>query len=311
MAKRSQVKSYNTICLERADGIATITLDRPDRLNAFTEPMLEELVDAFDRTDADDDVRAVIVTGSGRAFCAGADLEAGGSTFTRDAEPFSMDRHPDGGGVLTRRIFDSAKPVIGAINGAAVGIGITMTLPMDIRLAADSARFGFVFARRGLVPEAASSFFLPRLVGISRAAEWVYTARIFGADEALAGGLVRSLHPPDELLPAARSLATQMAEGTSAVAIALARRMLWQMLADGDPAKAHEVDSEALHFLGSSADVREGVASFLEKREAAFPLRVSRDMPAFFGRWQAERGGLGPSPGNGHGRSYDRLRPAR
>ena len=184
-----------------------------------------------------------------------------------------MDRHPDGGGVLTRRIFDSAKPVIGAINGAAVGIGITMTLPMDIRLAADSARFGFVFARRGLVPEAASSFFLPRLVGISRAAEWVYTARIFGADEALAGGLVRSLHPPDELLPAARALAMQMAEGTSAVAIALARRMLWQMLADGAPAKAHEVDSEALHFLGSSADVREGVASFLEKREPRYTGR--------------------------------------
>src|SRR4051794_4232166 len=303
--------SYETIRLASADGVATITLDRPDRLNAFTERMLDELVDAFDRTDADDDVRAVVVTGSGRAFCAGADLESGGDIFARAGEPFSMERHADGGGVLTRRIFDSAKPVIGAINGPAVGIGVTLTLPMDVRLASETARFGFVFAKRGIVPEAASTFFLPRLVGISQAAEWVLSARIFGADEALAGRLVRSVHPPDELLPAARALAAEMAQGKSAVAVAVARRMLWQMLADGTPAAAHAADSEALHFFGSSDDVREGVSAFLEKREAAFPLRVSRDMPAFFTRWQQERGGLLPGDAARGGRSYDRLPPAR
>jgi len=297
---------YETIRLERADGIAVITLERPDRLNAFTEQMLEDLVDAFDRTDADDDIGAVVVTGTGRAFCAGADLAEGGATFERDGEPFTMERHPDGGGVLTRRIFDSAKPVIGAINGPAVGIGVTFTLPMDARLASETARFGFVFAKRGLVPEAASSFFLPRLVGIAQAAEWVLTARIFDAEEALAGGLVRSVHPPDELLGAAKALAIEMAEGKSKVAVAVARRMLWQMHAEGTPAAAHEADSEALHFLGSSEDVREGVTAFLEKREADFPLRVSQDMPAFFTRWQEERGGLLPQTG----RSYDRL-PAR
>ena len=303
--------SYETIRLASANSVATITLDRPDRLNAFTERMLDELVDAFDRTDDDDDVRAVVVTGSGRAFCAGADLEGGGDIFARAGEPFSMERHPDGGGVLTRRIFDSAKPVIAAINGPAVGIGITMTLAMDVRMAADTARFGFVFLKRGLVPEAASTFFLPRLVGISRAAEWVYTGRIFGAEEALSGGLIRSVHPGGDLLDAVRALAAEMADGTSPVATAIARRMLWQMLAHGDPARAHEADSEALHFLGPSAEVREGVASFLEKRPAAFPLAVSRDMPPFFARWQSERGGLGPPPGDGSGPSYDRVRTAR
>lgn len=287
MGSQSDGTGYATISLERDDAVATITLDRPDRLNAFTDAMLEELVDAFDRTDADDDIRAVIVTGRGRAFCAGADLGAGEATFERDPEPFSMERHADGGGVLARRIFDSVKPVIGAINGPAVGIGITMTLPMDVRLMADTARAGFVFARRGLVPEACSSFFLPRVVGITQAAEWVFSGRIFGADEALAGGLVRSVHPAEELLPAARALAAEFAEGKSAVAVAIARRMLWQMLADGDPVAAHEADSEALHFLGGSDDVREGVTAFLEKRDAAFPLRVSRDLPPFFARWQA------------------------
>src|SRR3954454_12674966 len=311
MADPSQATGYATIRLEREDGVATIELHRPDRLNAFTEEMLEELVDAFDRTDADDDVRAVVVTGSGRAFCAGADLQGGDATFERDAEPFDMERHADGGGVLARRIFDSAKPVIGAINGAAVGIGVTMTLPMDVRLAADDARFGFVFARRGLVPEACSSFFLPRVVGISRAAEWVFSGRIFDAREALAGGLVRSVHPPDELLSVARALAAEFGEGKSAVAVALARRMLWQMLGDGDPATANELESEALHFLGASDDAQEGVTSFLEKRDAVFPMRVSRDMPGFYARWQAERGGLRPEPASSAARSYDRLRPAR
>jgi enoyl-CoA hydratase/carnithine racemase len=254
---------FKTILLEREDGVATITLNRPDRLNAFTEEMLEELLEALDLTDADDDVRAVIFTGSGRAFCAGADLGRGGDTFKRDDEPFSLERHADGGGRLTLRLFDSAKPLIAAVNGPAVGVGVTMTLPMDVRLAADSARFGFVFAKRGIVPEACSSFFLPRVV-------------------------VRSIHPADELLPAARALATEFQDGTAPVAVAIARRMLWRILADGSPAKAHEFDSEALHFLGASDDVREGVVSFLEKREADFPMRVSRDMPDFYERWRIE-----------------------
>jgi enoyl-CoA hydratase/carnithine racemase len=277
---------FQTIALEREDGVATITLNRPDRLNAFTEEMLEELLEALDLTDADDDVRAVIFTGSGRAFCAGADLGRGGDTFKRDDEPFSMERHADGGGVLALRLFDSAKPLIAAVNGPAVGVGVTMTLPMDVRLAADGARFGFVFARRGIVPEACSSFFLPRLVGMAQAAEWVFSGRVFDAQEGLAGGLVRSIHPADELLPAARALAEEFRDGTAAVAVAIARRMLWQMLGDGSPAKSHELGSEALHYLGRSDDVREGVVAFLEKRDAVFPMRVSRDMPDFYERWR-------------------------
>jgi enoyl-CoA hydratase/carnithine racemase len=291
MGSLSDGTAYETISLDRDGAIATITLDRPDRLNAFTEAMLEELVDAFDRTDADDDVRAVIFTGSGRAFCAGADLGRGGETFRRDEEPFSLERHHDGGGLLALRLFDSAKPLIAAVNGPAVGVGVTMTLPMDIRLAADGARFGFVFAKRGIVPEACSSFFLPRVVGIAQAAEWVFSGRVFDASEALAGGLVRSVHPADELLQAARALAARFADGTAPVAVAIARRMLWRMLADGSPANAHAIDSEALHFLGASDDVREGVESFLEKREPVFPLRVSRDMPEFYERWRSEYAG--------------------
>jgi enoyl-CoA hydratase/carnithine racemase len=279
---------FKTILLEREDGVATLTLNRPDRLNAFTEEMLEELLEALDLTDADDDVRAVIFTGSGRAFCAGADLGKGGETFKQGDEPFSLEQHRDGGGRLTLRLFDSAKPVIAAVNGPSVGVGVTMTLPMDVRLAADSARFGFVFAKRGIVPEAASSFFLPRVVGIAQAAEWVFSGRVFDAQEALAGGLVRSVHPADELLSAARALAEDFRDGTAPVAVAIARRMLWRMLADGSPAKAHEIDSEALHFLGASDDVHEGVVSFLEKREPDFPLRVSRDMPDFYERWRTE-----------------------
>ena len=288
----SSSPDFQTILLERDDGIATITLHRPDRLNAFTQQMLDDMLVALDITDSDDEVRAVIVTGSGRAFCAGADLGRGGETFTRDAEPFSMERHADGGGILSLRLLDSAKPVIAAVNGPAVGVGVTMTLPMDIRLAAEEARFGFVFARRGIVPEACSSFFLPRVVGMAQAAEWVYSGRVFGADEALGARLVRSVHPADELLGAARALAAEIRDATSAVAVAIARRMLWRMLADGTPDKTHELDSQALHFLGSSDDVREGVTSFLEKRAPSFPMRVSRDMPDFYERWRSEGVGL-------------------
>jgi enoyl-CoA hydratase/carnithine racemase len=267
-----------------AEGTLTITLDRPDRLNAFTTRMMEELLDAFDRSDADDSVRAVIVTGRGRGFCAGADLGSGGATFEYPSQSAAV--HRDGGGRVSLRIFESTKPVIAAINGPAVGVGITMTLPMDIRMASTGAKMGFVFARRGIVPEACSTWFLPRVVGISQAMEWVATGRVFPAAEALEGGLVRSVHPPEELLPAARALAAEMAEGTSAVSIALARQMLWRMLGADHPMEAHKIDSRGIEAMGRSADAREGVESFLEKRPAHFPGRVSADMPAFYPWWQ-------------------------
>ena len=278
---------YEQIAYDLQDGIATITLDRPDRLNAFTDRMAEELLHARDRVAAAADVRAVIFTGRGRAYCAGADLGNGTEIFERDPSgQFVMERDADYGGVIARRLFESTKPLIGAITGAAVGIGVSSTLPMDVRLASEHARFGFVFARRGLVPEACSSWFLPRIVGISQAAEWVFSGRIFGAEEALKAGLVRGVHPADELLGAARELARSMTESTAPVAVALSRRMLWQMLGEPSPAVAHEIDSRGIFFLGRSDDVKEGVAAFLEKRPAAFPLRVSTDMPEFFREWQ-------------------------
>ncbi|HEX9991824.1 MAG TPA: crotonase/enoyl-CoA hydratase family protein [Acidimicrobiales bacterium] len=276
------------VATDVADGVLTITLDRPDRLNAFTATMLRELLDAFDRADEDDAVRAVVVTGRGRAFCAGADLSSGGDTFDPAAHGGSerAEEHRDGGGLLTLRIFASKKPVIAAVNGPAVGVGVTMTLPMDVRLASRDARFGFVFARRGIVPEACSSWFLPRVVGISRAIEWCATGRVFGADEALDGGLVRSVHPPDELLPAAHALAREIAEHTAPVSVAVTRQLLWRMLGASHPIEAHRVDSQALFHLGRSADVVEGVTAFLEKRPARFPGRVSGDLPPFFPWWE-------------------------
>lgn len=284
---------YEQIAYEVDDGILTITLDRPDQLNAFTGRMMHELLDAFDRSDADDDVRVVVVTGRGRGFCAGADLSAGGDTFdagSRGAEVgVGGDGHAvprDGGGRVTLRIFDSLKPVIAAINGPAVGVGITMTLPMDIRLASDTAKIGFVFARRGIVPEAASSWFLPRAVGISRAMEWVATGRVFPASEALEAGLLRSVHAPDELLPAAYAIAREIADATAPVSVALSRQMLWKMLGAPHPMDAHRIDSAAIVARGSSADAVEGVTSFLEKRPAEFPMRVSDGMPDFFPWWQ-------------------------
>jgi enoyl-CoA hydratase/carnithine racemase len=264
---------------EVSDGILTLTLDRPERMNAFTPTMLEELLVAFDRADADDDVRAVVVTGAGRAFCAGADLEKGGETFDWRARQHSDEPPRDGGGRVTLRIFDCTKPVIAAINGAAVGVGITMTLPMDIRLVAEGAKIGFVFTRRGIVPEAASSWFLPRIVGISQAMEWAATGRVFDADEALRGGLVRSVHPPDELLGAAYALAREIADNTAPVSVALARRMMWTMLGARHPMEAHRADSHAMFLRGQSDDVREGVMSFLEKRPARFTDRVSDGLP--------------------------------
>ena len=283
---------FETLLYDVQDGIATMTLNRPDRLNAFTPQMRDDLVAAFDRTDADDAVRGVIVTGAGRAFCAGADLSGGGQTFdyasrgnaARDKLKVG-DVFRDGGGIVTLRIFNSLKPVIGAINGAAVGIGMTMQLPMDIRMASTDARFGFVFARRGITPEAASSWFLGRLVGMQTALEWCFTGRVFGAQEALDRGLVRSLHTPDDLLPAARALAREIADHTAPVSVALTRQMLWRMAGADHPMQAHRVDSRAIQSRGQSADVREGVSAFLDKRPAVYTDQVSTDMPAFFPWW--------------------------
>jgi enoyl-CoA hydratase/carnithine racemase len=278
---------YEEIAYEVEDGVLTITLDRPDRLNAFTVRMHEELIAAFDQSDGDDAVRVVIVTGRGRGFCAGADLGAGGSTFDHDATGLAPTegRHRDEGGLVTLRIFSSTKPVIAAVNGPAVGVGVTMTLPMDVRLAAESARFGFVFARRGIVPEACSSWFLPRVVGISQAAEWCYTGRVFPASEAFEAGLVRRVYPDDELLPAARELAREIADNTSAVSVAVTRQMLWRMLGESHPMAAHKVDSRAIDELGRGADAREGVMSFLEKRPPRFTLRPTADMPPVYPWW--------------------------
>ncbi len=276
---------YTQIAYDVSDKIATITLDRPEKLNAFTGTMMYEIIDAFDQVDADDDVRVVIVTGAGRGFCAGADLSAsGGETFSSGGSDIQTDAGVprDGGGMVSLRIFECTKPVIGAINGASVGVGVTMTLPMDFRLASEHAKFGFVFARRGIVPEACSSYFLPRLVGISQATEWCYTGRVFSADEALAGGLVRSIHAADELLPAARAIATEIAENTAPVSVALSRQMLWRMLGADHPMVAHRADSRGILSRGSSDDAREGVTSFLEKRQPEYPVKVSDGLPDIF-----------------------------
>ena len=283
---------FETLLYSVDDGVATMTLNRPDKLNAFTTRMMVEMIAAFDETDRDDAVKAVIVTGAGRAFCAGADLSAGGSTFDRNANPEAerlaarvngVDR--DGGGRVTLRIFDSLKPVIAAVNGPAVGIGVTMQLAMDIRLASTTARFGFVFARRGITPEAASSWFLPRLVGVQTALEWCYTGRVFPAQEALDKGLVRSLHAPEDLLPAARALAREIIENTAPVSIALTRQMIWRMAGADHPMMAHQADSRAIQARGASGDAREGVASFLEKRSANYPNLVSSDVPDIWPHW--------------------------
>ena len=271
--------AYEQITTDLTDHIFTITLNRPDRLNAWTQTMCTELLDAFDRAEADDEVRAVIMTGAGRAYCAGADLAAGGETFDARSRDSVAGHNRDNGGVFTLRMFDCTKPVIGAINGAAVGVGATMTLPMDVRLASVEARFGFVFARRGIVPEACSSWFLPRVVGISRAMEWVATGRVFPAQEALEGGLVRSVHPAGELLDAARALAAEIADNAAPVSVALARRMMWRMLGADHPMMAHRADSRAMLVRGQSDDVREGISSFLEKRPAHFTDRVSAGLP--------------------------------
>ncbi|MDZ4138861.1 MAG: crotonase/enoyl-CoA hydratase family protein [Erythrobacter sp.] len=281
---------YSQIIVIKTDGIATITLNRPDKMNAYTRTMGEEIIAAMDDLDADDAVRAVIFTGSGeRAFCAGADLtpEGGGHVFSDPTQVDSLSdpKVRDGGGLLTLRLFESKKPLISACNGVAVGVGATMQLAMDIRLASETARYGFVFARRGIVPEAASSWFLPRIVGISQALEWCYTGRVFDAAEARAGGLVRSIHAPQDLLHAATSLAREMAENTSAISVAMTRAMMWRLMSADHPMEAHKIDSRAIYRLSRGADAKEGIASFLEKRRPMYPGKVSADMPDFYPWW--------------------------
>ena len=284
---------FETITLEKADKVAILTLNRPDKMNAFTGQMMLDVCAAFDQTDADDNVSVVIVTGAGRAFCAGADLSEGAKTFDYDnrsdrldkGDAGSLDRVRDSGGIMTLRLFNSLKPIIGAINGAAVGVGATMQLPMDIRIASYAAKFGFVFARRGIVPEACSSWFLPRIVGVSKALEWCYSGRVFDAQEALTGGLVRSLHAPEDLLPAAQALAREIADNTAPVSIALTRQMMWRMLGADHPMAAHKIDSRGVYARGQSSDAKEGVMSFLEKRPPVFANSVSQDMPNFYPWW--------------------------
>jgi enoyl-CoA hydratase/carnithine racemase len=278
---------FEQIAIEVADRVLTITLNRPERLNAWTARMGMELRAAFDLADADDEVRAIIVTGAGRGFCAGADLASGGDTFDARKREAVAGAMRDNGGEFTLRVFESTKPVIAAINGPAVGVGATTTLPMDIRLAAEDARIGFVFARRGIIPEACSSWFLPRVVGISRAMEWVATGRVFSAQEALEGGLVRSVHPQAQLLDAARELASELAENTAPVSVALARQLMWRMLGAEHPMLAHRADSRGMVARGQSADAVEGITAFLEKRPAQFPDRVSEGLPDVMPGWRA------------------------
>lgn len=285
--------TFETLDYAVEDGVALVTLNRPDKLNAFNTQMMKDLIAVFDETDGDDDVRAVIVTGAGRAFCAGADLSAGAATFDYDARggedraaraPEGVQR--DGGGLVTLRIFDSLKPVISACNGAAVGVGVTMQLAMDIRLASTDARYGFVFARRGINPEACSSWFLPRLVGVQTALEWCYTGRLFPAQEAHEKGLVRSVHAPEDLLPAAKAIAREIADNTAPVSVAITRQLIWRMAGAAHPMEAHKADSRGILARGKSADAREGVTSFLEKRPPRYPDRVSKDLPDIWPHWQ-------------------------
>ena len=284
------MSEFTQILVDKSEGVATITLNRPEKMNAYTRTMGEEIMAAMDDIDADDSVRAVIFTGSGeRAFCAGADLtpEGGGQVFSSgDAvEDLSDERVRDGGGLLTLRLFESKKPLISACNGVAVGVGATMQLAMDIRLASDKARYGFVFARRGIVPEAASSWFLPRIVGISQAWEWCYSGRVFDAAEAKDGGLVRSIHAAGDLMDQARSIALEVAQNTSAISVAMTRAMMWRLMSADHPMEAHKIDSRAIYSLSRGADAKEGIASFLEKRNPEYPGKVSEDMPGFYPWW--------------------------
>ena len=258
-----------------------ISLNRPEKLNAFTKTMQDELIRVFDYTDQNDDIKSVVITGEGRAYCAGADLIDGPNTFNyaEEGNRLSNANHRDGGGLVALRIFRSKKPVIGAINGDAVGVGATMTLPMDIRIASKSARFGFVFSRRGAVPEACSSWFLPRIVGISKALDWCYTGKVFNSQEALQNGLVSDVISDDKLIERALEIGSSYSSKTSAISVSLARQMMWNMLAATHPEEAHILDSMAMERMGKSPDIKEGIASFLEKRAPNFSMKVSKDLP--------------------------------
>jgi len=284
---KGELMEYTQIMYEISDRVLTITLNRPERLNAYTLTMCNELIDAFGRADADDDVRVVIVTGAGRAFCAGADLSPDGVTSERRPGEASDDveEHRELAGRLTLPIYDLKKPVIAAINGPAAGVGITMTLAMDIRLASENARMGFVFTRRGIVAEGASHWFLPRIVGMGKAAEWILTGRVFGAQEALAHGLVTEVLPPDALIPRAREIAMEIAQNTSAISIALCRQLLWKMVGADHPMEAHKIESKGVEWSFQQADAREGITSFLEKRPPNFTMKPSTDMPEFYPWW--------------------------
>lgn len=277
--------NFEQILYEKDGPILTITLNRPDKLNAFTGQMMQEIIEAMDAADADDEVRAIIFTGAGRGFCAGADLSAGKDTFNNDAPGKQSGLQRDGGGLLTLRLFESKKPLISACNGPAVGVGATMQCAMDIRLESEKARYGFVFSRRAIVPEACSSWFLPRIVGIQTALEWTFSGRVFEASEALDRGFVRSVHAEEELLPEAKALAMEFSEMTSAVSVTLIRHMLWKMLGADHPMEAHKIDSRGVYHRGRSADAFEGVESFLQKRAPSFPGKVSKDLPEFFPWW--------------------------
>ena len=274
--------SDDALILERHGEIAVVRLNRPDQLNAFTNAMCYRLIEIFDETDADDEVRAVVITGTGRAFCAGADLAAGADTFVLGDDPETGGAPADTGGQVSLRIYRSLKPVIAAINGPAAGVGVTMTLPADIRIASETAKFGFVFTRRGLVPEACSTWFLPRAVGISTAVEWTVGGKMVSAVEALERGLVRELVPADQVLERALDIARELVSGTSPVSAALTRQLMWRMLGASDPEVAHRAESIGIYVRGTADDVREGVDAFLEKREPKFPNRVTDGLPNLF-----------------------------
>ncbi len=280
--------NFEAILYEVEDGILTITLNRPEMLNAFNGAMSREFMQAFDLSDADDDIGAVIITGAGRGFCAGADLSKGDATWEGHEEALAKTNRGDGGGELSRRIFRSLKPVIVAFNGPAVGMGMTVPLAADIRIAAKDVKMGFVFAARGIVPEGCSSWFLPRIVGISKALEWCYSARIFRSEEALEAGLLRSVHEKEDLIPAARELAREFIDNTSRVANTVLRHMMWRMMSAPDPIDAHRIDTAGINALATSRDAKEGINSFLEKRAPNFPDKVSKDLPAFFPWWEEE-----------------------
>lgn len=278
---------YEAITYAVADAIATVTLNRPDSMNAITPTMLDELVQVFGEADADPEVRAIVVTGTGRAYCAGADVSGGSKSFDADSAGWAddIDEFRDGGGLLTLKIFESTKPVIGAINGVAAGLGATMLLPMDILLASETARIGFVFAKRGIVPEACATWFLPKKVGIGTATEWCFTGRLIPAQDAQKAGLVRSVHAPEDLLPAAYALAREITENSAPVAVGMIRQMLWRFAGAEHPMDAHRIDSKVNYELGKSADVTEGITAFLEKRSPHFSGRLPQDAPSVYPWW--------------------------